>query len=56
MPYITPTADQKTNGVQDPSGKLYANAFDNNWMAQRYYNAGTEEAPNYKLVKTIATW
>ncbi len=46
MPYVNPT-----NG--DPSGKLYANAFANNWMAQRYYNAGTEEAPNYKLVKTI---
>ena len=46
MPYITPN-----NG--DPSGKLYANAFAKDWMAQRYYNAGTEEAPNYKLVKTI---
>ena len=46
MPYITPN-----NG--DPSGKLYEAAYTNNWMAVRYYNAGTTEAPDYKLVKTI---
>ena len=50
MPYITPTADQKTNGEQDPSGALYANANANKWMAVRWYNAGTDEAPNYKKV------
>ena len=53
MPYITPTADQKTNGRQDPSGALYESAFTNKWMAVRWYNAGTDEAPNYKKVPTI---
>ena len=53
MPYINPTADQKTNGVQDPSGALYADANANKWMAVRWYNAGTDEAPNYKKVPTI---
>jgi len=43
MPYVNPT-----NG--DPSGALYADAFTNKWMAVRWYNAGTDEAPNYKKV------
>ena len=43
MPYVNPT-----NG--DPSGALYADAFINKWMAVRWYNAGTDEAPNYKKV------
>ena len=38
------------DGVDAPKGTLYKDASDNKWMAVRYYNAGTADAPKMTLV------